>query len=186
MVFFKIYLGNLQAYSQSLRSGFNKKDEPCATVANRRLKERRVLKLVASLRLIGASRINASEHFGLGHLRQLVVAVQANAFAGGGHAHLKIFFFLFALLSNRADRVLDSVENTGAKVEWRLSNCLATVNCEWVVYVFQKADIESFRDIVESCPTKYKRENMFRLENKSMAKSIRAETYLESCRYRDL
>jgi hypothetical protein len=44
--------------------GLHLKNEPYdATVAN----HRRSYKLVASLRLIGASRINASEHFGLGH-----------------------------------------------------------------------------------------------------------------------
>mmetsp|Transcript_4592 Transcript_4592/g.7044 ORF Transcript_4592/g.7044 Transcript_4592/m.7044 type:complete len:254 (-) Transcript_4592:3467-4228(-) len=40
-------------------------------------------------------------------------------------------------------------KDTASKEKRRLSHCLATMHCKWVVSIFQQGDIERFRHIVE-------------------------------------
>ena len=90
-----------------------------------------------------------SKHFGSGIVGQGIGAKHANTFGRGWHAKLKVVIVTKIFFPSSTDSILDGIKHATAEIKRRLSHCFGAVNGEWIVDIFQQADIEDFGHVVK-------------------------------------
>lgn len=104
---------------------------------------------IASLSLVQLRQFLISKHRGFGGHADGIICLHTNSFARTWHTKLKIGIFACCLLSRVSHSVLDGIEDRASQEEWRLTDGLATVDCNRIVNVLEKRDVEDFRLVVK-------------------------------------